>query len=86
MRILRAGCEVSVSNFTDAAGVVKHLLCLTRDGSAVACVPASRNGQFTIAEMEKRIRNGIVARWSDTYRAAVELAEAADQLFGAELL
>lgn len=86
MRIQRAGCEVSVSNFTGADGVVKHLLCLTREGSAVTCVPASRNGQFTIAEMEKRIRNGIVARWSDTYRAIVELADAAEQLFGSTVL
>ena len=85
LRIKRAGCSVSVKNFTDADGAIKHLICLTRDSSVVTCASASRNGQYTCAEMETRILSGSIARWSSTYAAMVELAEFAEQLFGAEL-
>lgn len=85
LRITLAGCSVSVKNFTDVDGVVKHLICLTRAGSPVTCASASRNGQYTCAEMETRILNGSIARWSSTYAAMVELAEFAEQLYGAEV-
>ena len=85
LRIHRAGYVVSVSNFTDDDGIVKHLLCLNRDGSAATCTTAARNGQFTIVAMEKRIRSGTVSRCSGTYRALCELADAAEALFGAKV-
>lgn len=80
-----AGCSVSVKNFTDVDGVVKHLICLTRDGAAVTCATASRNGQYTCAEMEERILQGRVARWSSTYAAVVALADMAEALFGVKV-
>lgn len=85
LRIKRVRCSVSVRNSTDADGAIKHLICLTRDNSVVTCASASRNGQYTCAEMEKRILSGSIARWSSTYAAMVELADFAEQLFGAEV-
>lgn len=81
-RIERAGCDVTVSNVRVEDGSTKHRLCLTRDGSTVACTNVARNSKFSVAELEIRARKGRLGPTTDMYRAMVDLAKIAEDFFG----
>lgn len=81
-RIMRAGCEVSVSNIRLPDGSIKHRVCLTRDSVPVSCAVVARNSKFGVADLELRVRRGLIGPTTDMYRALCELAELAEVLYG----
>ena len=83
-RIMRVGCDVSVSNIRLPGGVIQHRVCLTRDAVPVACGVVARNSKYSVAELELRVRRGLIGPTSDMYRALCELAKLAEDLYGAE--
>lgn len=80
VRIQRAGYEVSMSYVKLDDGSYRHRICITQDSVPVACEVVGRNAGFTLAELEKRIRRGLVSTGSDTYGALLKLADVADGL------
>lgn len=81
-RVKRCGFDFSVSNARIEGNSIRHRVCLTRDSVPVACEIVARNSKFGVADLELRIRRGLINPTTDMYRALVELAELAEGLYG----
>lgn len=76
------GCEFTVSDSRVSGNVIRHRVCLARNGVPVACRVVARNNAYRVSEVEQRIREGLIAPSSDMYGALCELADVAVELFG----
>ena len=81
VRIQRAGYVVAVGYVKCEDGQYRQQLCLTRDSVPVFCGdPIGRNSGITIAELEQRIRRGLLRKSGEAYSSLLKLADAAEQL------
>lgn len=80
-RIQRIGCDIRVDSTGRGSDGAQHRLCITRDGSSVACEQVNRDSRFTNREMERRIRMSLVPYGTKVYSALERLADAAERLF-----